>query len=172
MLNQSTRRHFLQFCNGEIDEAAFEAWVCADDELERQVGHDTHLDLVSADYRGRDAVAVRERCAALLEQHHPGCLSRYRIRSILRRMIDDRAAVIPGLRELLRLRNDGSEDVPIEFVGFDSELDGVPSPENYHRWEPAFLAEILRRKEPYLRSIQRSSAELLDSLRRQYPDEA
>jgi len=171
MLTQSARRQFLRFCNSEIDAEMFEAWVCADDELESQIGHGAHLDLITADYRGREAAAARERCAALLEQHHPGNLARYRIRSILQGMLGDRAAVIPGLRELVRLRHDGNEDIPIEFVGFDSELDGLPSPGHYHLWEPAFLAEILARKEPYLRSIQRSCAELLSRLQRGHPDD-
>ncbi|HEY7373928.1 MAG TPA: hypothetical protein VIF57_17340 [Polyangia bacterium] len=171
MLTESTRRKFLQFCNGEIDAERFEAWVCADEELESQLGHGAHLDLIAADYRGRDAAATRDRCAALLEQHHPGNLVRYRIRSILQRMLDDQGAVIPGLRELVRLRHDGNEDIPIEFVGFDSDLDGLPSPEHYHLWDPAFLAEIRGRNEPYLRSILRSCRELLGRLRRGHPDD-
>ncbi len=96
MLTESTRRQFLQFCNGEIDAETFEAWACSDEELEGEIGHGAHLDLISAGYRGREAAAVRERCAALLEQHHPGNLARYSIRSILQNMLDDPAAVIPG----------------------------------------------------------------------------
>jgi hypothetical protein len=172
MLSESTRRHFLQFCTRETDAAAFEDWVCADGELESQIGHQAHLDLIATDYRGREAAAARDRCAALLEQHYPGALGRYCVRAILRRMLDDRDAVIPGLRDLVQLRNDGNEEVPIAFVGFDSEMDGVPSPENYHRWAPAFLAEILARNAPYVRSIQKSCAELLEDLRQRYPDEA
>jgi hypothetical protein len=171
MLTEPTRRQFLQFCNGEIDADTFEAWACSDDELESQIGHGAHLDLISADYRGREAAAVRERCAALLEQHHPGDLARYSIRSILKSMLHDRTAVIPGLRKLVRLRHDGNEDIPIEFVGFDSELDDVPSPEHYHLWESAFLTELIGRKEPYLRLIQQSCAELLDDLQRGHPDD-
>jgi hypothetical protein len=171
MLNQSTRRHFLQFCNGEIDAGTFEAWVCTDGELEEQIGHGAHLDLITTDYRGRDAVAARDRCAALLEEHHPGTLRRHVVRSILVAMVENPAAVIPGLRRLVRLQQDGNEDIPIEFVGFDSELDEVPSPDRYHLWEPASLAEILRRTEPYLRSIQQSCVELLDGLRQRYPDD-
>ena len=51
-------------------------------------------------------------------------------------MLDDDSAVIPGLRRLVTLRHDGDEFIPIEFVGFDSELDGVPTPNSrYHLWE-------------------------------------
>jgi hypothetical protein len=103
VLTESTRRQLLQFCNCETEAKTFEAWVCADEELERQIGRGPHLDLIAADYRGREAVAARDLCAALLEQHHPGNLARYRIRSILQKMLHDQAAVIPGLRELVRL---------------------------------------------------------------------
>lgn len=171
MLTQRTRRQFLQFCDGQIDAEAFEAWVCADEDLESQIGHGAQLDLITADYRGREAVAARERCAALLEQHHPGNLRRYRIGVILRNMVEDRTAVIPGLRKLICLRQDDEADTPIEFVGFHSELDDVPSPKQYHLWEPTFLSEILRRKEPHIASVQRLCAEVLERQRRQYSDD-
>jgi hypothetical protein len=86
-------------------------------------------------------------------------------------MLNDRAAVIPGLRKLVRIRHGGNEDIPIKFVGFDSELDDVPSPEQYHLWEPAVLDEILGRNEPYLRTVQQSCAELLEQLQRGHPDD-
>jgi hypothetical protein len=53
-------------------------------------------------------------------------------------MLEDPDSVIPGLRDLVRLRHDGYPDIPIEFVGFDSEMDGVPTPDHYHLWDPVF----------------------------------
>jgi hypothetical protein len=60
MLSDETRRQFLRFCNGDSDPEAFELWVCAAAELEGEIGHGPHLDLISADYRGRDAGGARD----------------------------------------------------------------------------------------------------------------
>jgi len=171
MLSEETRRSLLSFCTGETDALAFEAWVNTHDEVEGQIGHGMYLELISADYRGRDVAAVRDLCARLLDQHHPGNLRRYRIRSIVRGMIEDPLAVVPGLQGLVRLWHEGCDDVPIEFVGFDSEMDGVPTPEHYHRWEQAFLAELLVRKAPYVKSIQQVCEELLHDLKQRFPDD-
>ena len=86
-------------------------------------------------------------------------------------MLDDDSAVIPGLRGLVTLRHDSDELIPIEFVGFDSELDGVPTPDRYHLWDAAALAERLATTGPYLKQVQQACRELLDDLAQRYPDD-
>jgi hypothetical protein len=54
MLNESIRKQLLRFCNGETPPQAFEEWACAESDLEDQIGHGAYLDLISADYRGRE----------------------------------------------------------------------------------------------------------------------
>ena len=98
MLSEAVRNGFLQFCDRETDPRSFETWVCAAQGLEGEIGHGPYVDLISADYRGRDIEGARDWCATLLEQHHPGSLARYRVRRIVRSMLDDDSAVIPGLR--------------------------------------------------------------------------
>ena len=171
MLSEANRKGFLKFCDRENDPRSFETWVCAAQGLEGEIGHGPHLDLMSADYRGRDIEGARDRCARLLEQHHPGSLVRYRVRRILRSMLDDDSAVIPGLRRLVTLRHESDELIPIEFVGFDSELDGVPTPDRYHLWDAAALAERLATTGPYLKQVQQACRELLDDLAQRYPDD-
>ena len=171
MLSESIRRHFLQFCAVELEPLAFEAWICAADGVESQIGHTAYLDLVSADYQGRDVAGMLDLCKALLEQHHPGSLNRYRSIKILESMLKDDAALLAGLRQLVALRHEGCEFIPDEFVGFESETDAIPSPAAYHLWDPAALAELLGRGAPYLKLIKRSTQEFLDDLRRAYPDD-
>jgi hypothetical protein len=171
MLSDETRRQFLRFCNQESDPRAFESWVCAASNLEGEIGPGSHLDLISADYRGRDVGAARELCERLLDLHHPGSLARYRLLQILRSMIDDDSAVVGGLRKLAALRHDDDDYIPIEFVGFDSETDGVPTPDRYHLWDAAALAERLAKTRPYLKRVQGACRELVDDLRRRYPDD-
>jgi len=172
MLSDSTRKQFLRFCAGECEALAFEAWVCAAADLEAEVGHGPHLDLISADYRGRDAHGARDLCEQLLEQHHPGLLRRYRVAAILESMLPDDAALLTGLRRLVVLRNgdDQFEFIPIEFVGFESETDTIPTPDRYHLWDQTFLAAKLASAKPYLATIRNACDELLDDLRKQAPD--
>jgi hypothetical protein len=171
MLSEAVRKSFLRFCDGETDPMSFETWVCATQGLEGEIGHGPYLDLISADYRGRDIEGVRDQCARLLEQHHPGSLARYRVRRILSSMLDEESAVIPGLRRLVTLRHDSDEFIPIEFVGFDSELDGVPTPDRYHLWDAAALAARLAMTGPYLKQVQQACRELLDDLGQRHPDD-
>jgi hypothetical protein len=171
MLSDETRRQFLRFCNLESDPQAFELWVCAASDLEGEIGHGSHLDLISADYRSRDAGGVRDLCARILELNHPGSLARHRVRLVLRSMIDDESAVVGGLRKLVALRQDDDEIIPIDFVGFDSETDGVPTPDRYHQWDPGALRELLAKTRPYLTLVQEACRELIEDLRQRYPDD-
>jgi hypothetical protein len=171
MLSDETQRQFLRFCNRESDPQAFERWVCAATDLDSEIGHGAHLDLISADYRGRDVGGVRDLCARILELNHPGGLGRHRARQILRSMIDDESAVVGGLRKLVALRQDDDDLIPIEFVGFDSEMDDVPTPDRYHLWNAAALAELMAKTRPYLKLVQGACRELVDDLRRRYPDD-
>lgn len=172
MLSDSSARRFLRFVAGEDDPATFEAWVCAAPDLETQIGHGPHLDLIAADYRGRDVDGARALCARLLEERHPRLLARYRVASILQSMLADDGALLTGLRRLVPLRHDEahSDLIPIEFVAFDSETDAIPTPDRYSLWEPTFLAEKLAAAKPYLAMIRRASEELLADVRRQLPE--
>ena len=171
MLSNETRRQFLRFCNHESDPQAFESWVCAASDLEGEIGHGAHLDLISADYRGRDVGGARELCASILELNHPGNLGRYRIRQILLSMIDDESAVIRGLRKLVTLRQNDDRLIPIGFVGFDSETDCVPTPDRYHQWDADALRTLLAKTRPYLAVVQEACRELVENLRQRYPDD-
>lgn len=171
MLSEAIRKNLLQFCDRESDPRSFETWVCSAQDLEAEIGHGPYVDLVSADYQGRDIAGVRELCESLLEQHHPGNLARYRVRRILRSMLEDDSTVIVGLRRLVALHHAGDELIPIRFVGFDSETDGVPTPDRYHLWDPTALGELLSTTRPYLEQVQHACRELLDDLDQRYPDD-
>src|SRR5947207_7779951 len=132
MLSTPVRKQFLRFCNAELDPQAFDAWVCEVAGLEEEVGHGTYVDLISADYLGRDAGRMREVCGRLLEHHYPGSLERYRVVRALESMAHDDLALVQGVRELVRLYHAGCQLVPTQFVGFDSEMDSIPSPGAYH----------------------------------------
>ena len=86
-------------------------------------------------------------------------------------MLEDEAAVIVGLRRLVLLRQAGDEFIPVDFVGFDSETDGVPTPDRYHLWDATALGQLLSRTRPYLKQVQGACRDLLDDLGQRYPDD-
>ena len=86
-------------------------------------------------------------------------------------MIDDDSAVLSGLRRLVALRHSGYEFIPIAFVAFDSELEVVPTPDRYHLWDAAALAERLATTGPLVEQVQQACRGLLDDLAQRYPDE-
>jgi hypothetical protein len=170
MLPEPIRKPLLQFCNAELTPKEFEAWVCTVD-VEEHFGRTSYFDLISADYAGRDALAMQNLCRRILDEHHPGAFNRYRVVRILEFMLKDDESLLEGLRRLVQLRHDGCDFIPIEFVGFDSETDSIPSPKAYHLWEPAALANLLARVAPYRRQISDATRELLDDLRQRFPDD-
>ena len=170
MLSKPIRTQLARFCVGEVDPQTFESWVCEDVGIEGELGHGVYLDLVAADYLGRDVGGARERCERVLDDHHPGMLKRYRVTRILESMIRDGSALLPGLRQLVRLYHQGYEFIPIEFVGYESETDSIPDPQTYHHWDPAALARVLSESLPYQEEIRKDAIALLEDLRRRYPD--
>jgi hypothetical protein len=72
MLSEAVRKNLLQFCDRETDPRAFEAWVCGAQALEGEIGHGPYIDLVSADYQGRDIAGARERCESCWKSTIPG----------------------------------------------------------------------------------------------------
>jgi len=60
---------------------------------------------------------------------------------------------VTGCQSLARLARDGVSGVGVEFIGFDSELDGVPTPDKYGLWEPEALKALLGSVEVYRGAI-------------------
>ena len=67
--------------------------------------------------------------------------------------------LVTSSRMLARLWNAGEAWVPSEFAYIDSELDEIPMPAEYHRWEPSALAAKLAEEQPRLQEFQRAAME-------------
>jgi len=62
----------------------------------------------------------------------------------------------------------GERGSPLGFAHV--RLFSIPSPQTYELWDPIALAEVLAQSVPYLRRIAEAANELLEDLRRRYPD--
>jgi hypothetical protein len=87
---------------------------------------------------------------------------------ILRQMINGSLDLVSGCRDLTHLHHKGFDFIPIRFVGFDSELDSIPLPEQYHLWNPEALEKYLRKVEPYQDDIIQISKEILTKLEQEF----
>ena len=134
---------------GEITLAAFEAWLFASADLERVVGSQGHMALMSFNFRQPHAIIELNKIVRqLYDEHRPGCLARDRAHRLAVGLIDGTIELQVAVRALSRLYNEGNHWVPIIFVGIDSELDAVPSPEQQRHWAPEALETKLKELEP------------------------
>ena len=86
------------------------------------------------------------------------------VRELCDRLLSGELNVWDGCRLLANRHRDGHEWIPIAFMGFDSELDGLPHPATHHLWDAAALERKLRGFPRYRDVILGRVRELRDSL--------
>jgi hypothetical protein len=157
-----------QFCNfleGKQDSATFEKWLCLSPNLEIVLGKTTWLELVSTNFQNAaEAHELREKITKLVEQHNPGHLIHEQVKSILEGMLNGTMDLVSGCRRLSKYWNQQNEWIPVIFVGYDSELDEVPLPEQYGLWSKAALGEKLEKVEFYRADILKACENFLKEL--------
>lgn len=130
---------------GELSLEAFQSALHDAPALETFLGKTEYLDLSSLG-QGATSEAVRARVRELFERRFPGRLLGLRARQLCEQMISGARNVLVGLREMTALYHqpEGDKIIPVVFVGLASETDGLPSPEQYPRWdERALQAHLL-----------------------------
>jgi hypothetical protein len=139
---------------------AFEQWAVASTELERVLGPALHLAFVSLDYRQPHAA---HELAKLIEQAYrsrrPGMINRDLARWTARALIDARIDLATACRMFVRIRYDGEDWVPTEFIYIDSEMDEIPQPAQYHLWKPEALTAKLAKEESRVQEFHRAALE-------------
>ena len=163
---------FDRFLADELELAELEQWVYATPTLEVALLPAEYLALVSLAYGGRHALhEAKKLVTAIYEAHRPGRLPYDRARRLAEGMLAGTINVAAGTRALAAIYYDDQEWIPIAFVGIASELDTIPEPKSYARWDPRALAERLREardQERYYRAPALTAArrllEYLDTL--------
>ncbi len=156
MIDQRTTfRHFALFLSGRLSLAEFESWVYKTDGLEGVLGSDRYLRLISFPFKAEQATTqladLLVQFARDLDAHE---FIKQRAIIVLENMLNEKVTLPSGCLQLTHLRNGGGEQIiPIEFVGYESELDTVPEPENYHLWDAQALQRQLQRLDWYKNDI-------------------
>jgi hypothetical protein len=162
-----------RFLSGEMSSADLEQWLCTSSEAENILGPRAYAELLGFDFRQPHAPhELSKLVRSVYEYSRPGRLARDRAFRIAEGLISGSVEIPSGVRVLAQLCLDGHDWVPSVFVNVQSELDGIPRPEQYALWEPgalgAKLEEGRRIGKLHQDSILDAAREIVSSYRKEY----
>jgi hypothetical protein len=164
-LPEAVLAEFCEFITGEIKPADFERWICAEPNLDSILGKTAWLDLVSINIQDACGQAeLKEKASQIVEQHNPKHLIRVRVKKLLKGMLDGTVDLVSGCGQLSTFWNQQEEWIPVAFVGYYSEFDDVPRPNQYKLWSEATLQEKLKKVDFYRKDILQICKEFLQEL--------
>jgi hypothetical protein len=166
-MNDATVERCADFVLGALAVTEFSAWLYETTEEDWTGARELHVELHEVDYRSRlGEREVKMKLTRELDARFPGALRRHAARRIARGLVDEQVDPFEALRELMRLRAAGLDEVQLALVGLDSELDEVPMERDRQHWEARAFAEARARLERYRPDILAEAAALLQALER------
>jgi hypothetical protein len=167
-LTPGTRDYFYRFASKRIDPADFERWLYEHTRLDDELDKTSYLDLLAFDFKEESGIReARHFIRQILEKLEPGFYVDEEVKQTLRDMINEELPLVTGLRRLVAFNHAGYEQIPLIFVGLESETDSVPEPSQYSAWGRLALRKQLKRLDWYKKDIIRESKTLLEKLERQ-----
>lgn len=153
---------FYKFLWDEFPLIEFEFWLYQSSFVEEMVGRTKYSDLCAFYFQDSRAKEQLQKIIwELCELYNPIEWHKKRVQRVLQQMIDGTLDLVSGCRLLTSMYYSGYDFIPIQFVGFDSELDWIPVPEQYHLWNPEALKTYLRKIDLYRDDIIEASQKLL-----------
>lgn len=133
-MNKDLLTYFLGFYFGEISSSEFSEWVYSSKELEHIIGANRYLEIISFDYDAdqQEQGAIKKIVADIYNDLTSNRLIPDRVSRLVESMLNNDISLRVGCKELADLHDEGNDFIPIEFVGYDSELDS-PSKEEFYR---------------------------------------
>jgi hypothetical protein len=164
-LPKNIQLRLFRALTSESELGELESWLNADNELENHLGPDFYLGLIASDFRtDRGRKLAKELIRSILRPVDPEVITRQQVQQLLRGMLDESIDLLTGLRELSRLHSAGVRFIPIIFVGYDSETDSIPTPDEYYLWNQEALREKLKELDRYRKAILSECGILLERL--------
>lgn len=143
---------FEDFAVGRLSIGDFQTQMYSRPALADVLGGALHGELLNADYSPAGAPEIYRRVEEFLEQQFPGRLSILRVQALCDQLLSGTVDVKTGCRELLRLRAN-EPWIPAIVVGYDSELDNVPSPSLRSLWDEDAYERAWAHAEPLREGI-------------------
>jgi hypothetical protein len=115
---------FLQFFFDQLPARDFESWLYTTADIEKKVGTENYLELVSLDYDTKEGVhRAKEIIRSTYDHLSTDTIFRDRARLVAKSMLDGDLSIVLGCRILANLSMDGLEFVPGVFVAYSGEYD-------------------------------------------------
>jgi len=154
----------FEFLNNEVTLADFEQWIYEDKELETLLPT-LYYDLIEFDFRDRDAKqGIKSKLRPYADENE---FKIWRTMRLLSKIIDDKIDIVLATRKLRELYFDTGENFipPTLGIGYESELDDLPIPDEYHMWSEKELKEKLKKADSYKEHIKRDAKVFLTTLK-------
>jgi len=163
-MTTTTREFLFEFLDNEVTLANFERWIYKNKEL--QTAQPTlYQDLLLFDYGDRDAThGIKNKLEPYLDKKE---FNVWRTKRLLSKIIEDKIDIVLGTRKLRELYFDTGQNFipPTLAIGFESELDDLPTPDEYNLWSEKELKEKLAKADKYKERIKRDAKEFLTKLK-------
>jgi hypothetical protein len=163
-LSDTTRLRFLEFLNKELSLKDFEQWVYKNpDDLEKELNADFYLNLISLNYHQKDsALQLQDMLFSFINKDE---FNIWRTKKLLTEIVEEKIDMVLATRKLKAIYTATEDFIPLDLgTGYESELDDVPIPSEYHNWDKWKLYERLRKVDLYKDSFIKDAQEFLDML--------
>jgi hypothetical protein len=165
MMTEETKKIFFQFLDEELPINDFEQWIYKhSDNLKTELQADLHFDLISFDYNQKNYLSfLTDKITPYIDIEE---LNIWRTKKLLTDIIENNIDLVLATRKLHILYYDTGENfIPATLgIGYDSELDDVPTPMEYNQWDEKALKEKLEKVDFYKDKIIRDAKLFLDTL--------
>jgi hypothetical protein len=160
-----TEQIFFRLLDRDCSVKEFEQWIYShSDNLGKELSTHLHLDLISSDYNQKDSFSqLIEKIAPYINTDE---FNIWRTKKLLTEIIEEKIDIVTATRKLRDLYFETGENfIPVTLgIGYESELDDVPTPSEYNQWDSNGLQEKLKKVEWYKDDIIRDAKKILATL--------
>ncbi|MEO8146985.1 MAG: hypothetical protein ABI723_05070 [Bacteroidia bacterium] len=164
-MSHITKQIFFQLLNLDLSVKDFEQWVYKySDILETDLQAELHFDLISFDYNQRGSFSkIKEKIKPYIDNDE---FNIWRAKKLLTDIIEQKIDLVEATRKLRELYFDTGESfIPVKLgIGYESELDDLPIPSEYHQWDSRMLKEKLKKVDLYKDKLIRDAKQFLATL--------
>lgn len=153
----NSKIEFFKFINGDLTAGQFEEWVHDNHDLKRILGKDHYTDLVSFDFSSR---VLRLYVETLVEKFFGWRdYEEWRTIKLLEETSSGEIEIVLATRKMRELYLEQKEKIGAPLIsaslaiGYASELDNLPTEDQYHLWNSAALEKHLAQTEKHNQRI-------------------
>ncbi len=138
---------FFKLLNDAISTSEFEKWIYNNTSIEKELGTDIYLDLISFDYSKKDAILfikdIFKKRFKWLEYEQ------WKTINLLSDILNNKLELVLATRKMreLYLEQENTLNTPLLSInlaiGYESELDRCPLESEYHLYDKTILKKLL-----------------------------